>query len=103
MKQAVVYLSVSLLVLFWGGGFWAGDSLEVNIWNGATPRMEILLWLATCLTFVAATRCFSSYRSFAIQFAQSVWRDFSVHLVDYESTNYQGTARDDANDNDEDA
>jgi len=103
MTRAVTVLAVSLLVVFWAGGFWAGDGQPAPFWNGATPRIELLLWLAACLTLIAAARCFSSYRSFAILFAQSVWRDFSVHLIVQESNTDQGTGGGKGDDEDEDA
>lgn len=101
MKRGVTVLAVSLLVAFWASGFWAGDWQSSAFWNGATPGLELVLWLAACLSLIAAARCFSSYRSFAIQFAQSVWRDFSVHLIVQESADDQG-AQADSDDSDED-
>jgi hypothetical protein len=80
-KMATVILSGSLLVAFLGIGFWVAISQPSDFWKHALPHSEPTLWFCAGLTIIAAARCFSSYQSFAIQFAQSVWRDFSVYIT----------------------
>jgi hypothetical protein len=81
VKRAVATLAVALLIVFCAIGFWLGAWQPPSFWSTASSTAELVLWLAFCLTLVAAARCFSAYRTFAIEFAQSAWRDFSVYLT----------------------
>ena len=74
-------LAVSLLVVFSSAGFWAATWQPEPFWKNAPSYTESVLWLSTVIALIAALQCFSSYRFFAIQFARSVWQDFSVHLT----------------------
>lgn len=80
-KFSVIALAISLLMLFLCAGFWVFTWQPSDFSKNAPPRVELILWVCVCVTLIAAARCFSAYRSFAFQFAQSVWRDFSVYLT----------------------
>lgn len=81
MRRSVAVLAGSLLAAATAAGFWAGALEPEPFWKSAAPGSELMIWLAASLTLIVATRCYSSYRSFATLFAQSVWRDFSVCLA----------------------
>jgi len=90
LARAMATLGIALLVAVFCAGFWAGAWQPAAFWTTASDRVEFLFWLLACISLIAALRCFSSYRSFAIQFAQSVWRDFSVHISVQDSQGASG-------------
>lgn len=41
---------------------------------------ESVLWAGALLALLAGARCFSAYKGFAHNFAETIWRDFSANL-----------------------
>jgi len=61
-------------------GFWARYALPAGSSKPALTHPEAVLWAAALLCLTAAAKCFTSYRSFAEEFAKTVWRDFSASI-----------------------
>jgi hypothetical protein len=98
-KPAVVALAISILAFSLTAGFWVAVWQPAEVWKNVAPRTELILWVAVCLTLVAAARCFSAYRFFATEFAKSIWRDFSVYLTVKDE---KGAGQDNHDDKDDD-
>jgi hypothetical protein len=65
------WLTFCLLLLVLGLGYFLGT------WKPLPGRLEFFLWSSLPVTLVAGSRCFQAYRSYALHFAETVWRDFS--------------------------
>ena len=66
--------------LFCVTGFWARYALPVGADKAVVAHAEVVLLGTAVLTLIAAAKCFTSYRSFAEDFAKTVWRDFSASI-----------------------
>jgi Flp pilus assembly protein TadB len=66
--------------LFLAAGFWARYALPGGAEKPALVHAEAVLWATALLCLIAAAKCFTSYRSFAEDFAKTVWRDFSASI-----------------------
>ncbi|HSS98654.1 MAG TPA: hypothetical protein VLK33_16585 [Terriglobales bacterium] len=53
-----------------------GFGMCLGATRSATGDYLQLFWIAVLVTSVASLRCYSGYRTFAMLFAQTVWRDF---------------------------
>lgn len=91
-------LASSLLVGFFSVGFWAAVRRPDAFWKNAPSYTNALLGLSAGAALLAALVCFSSYRFFAVEFARSVWQDFSVSLAlrDTKSSGAKDPSNDDA-------
>jgi hypothetical protein len=78
-KNADRILAGSLIVVVAGSGFLAGSWRFQSFGSSVPSNAEPLLWGSWLLALVAATRCFSAYRTFARTFAETVWLDFSAY------------------------
>jgi hypothetical protein len=70
-KAANSWLAVCILIFVSGLGYFLGT------WKPAPGRTEFFLWVVPPLTLIAGIRCIQAYRSYAQNFAETVWRDFS--------------------------
>jgi len=64
-------LAASILFVVMGLGYFLGT------WHPAPGRVEFFVWTSFSLTPIAGARCLSAYRAFALNFAETVWRNFS--------------------------
>ena len=80
-KKADHFLAWSLIVALLGSGFEAGVWRFQTIGEPAPAYAEPILWCSVLLTWIAAARCFSAYKSFALEFAKTIWRDFAANLA----------------------
>jgi hypothetical protein len=49
----------------------------LGTWKPAPARIEFFLWAAVPVMLMAGMRCLLAYRSYAENFAKTVWRDFA--------------------------
>jgi drug/metabolite transporter (DMT)-like permease len=91
------FLSAFLLLASAGSGFVVGAWRFQPVAN-STPfpnYPEFILWGGALLALFAAVRCFSAYKGFAFNFAETIWRDFSANLPDAEEPHQNAADGDD--------
>jgi hypothetical protein len=79
-KKADFWLTFCLLAALLGAGFWARAVPPNESLHSLPACAEYIFWTSAFIALIAAARCFSSYRAFASNFAETVWRDFSAYL-----------------------
>jgi uncharacterized membrane protein YfcA len=84
-KKVDGFLAWSIVVALFGAGFLAGLWRPQAVGSSVPACAETILWGSGLLAWIAAARCFSAYKAFALDFARTVWRDFSAYL------SFQGT------------
>ncbi len=97
-KWANRCLIVFLLLALAGSGFLVGTWRIQPVANatGFPNNAETILWGATLIALISAVRCFGAYKGFAMNFAETIWRDFCADLsISASDSNDPGNEDDD--------
>jgi len=76
-RTRIVTASLWLLT-FVALGFWLGSAAQDHFGHTLTANGRHVLLAGMAVLLLAALKCFSAYREFAQNFAETVWRDFSA-------------------------
>jgi len=81
-KLANRFLAAFLLLALTGSGFVTGAWRFQPAPNSIPfPNYaESILWSCALLALLAAVKCFSAYKAFALSFAETIWRDFAANF-----------------------
>jgi uncharacterized membrane protein YfcA len=78
-KKVDHFLAWSIVVVLFSAGFLAGLWRSQAAGSSVPAYAEPILWGSGLLAWIAAARCFSAYKAFALDFARTIWRDFSAN------------------------
>ena len=79
-KKVDRFLAWSIVVVLFVAGFLVGLWRAQAAVSSVPTYTEPILLGSGLLAWIAAARCFSAYKAFALAFAQTVWRDFSAYF-----------------------